>query len=305
MKYFLHDSNAFNDEKISELFINFGYEGLGLFYTILEKLASQEKPIKTIVLKSQLKVGKKLDKCWDFMESIALISSNNGETFNEQLLKFSEKYKIKSEKNAKRILEWRNNQSLVKNVTHSESVRNTPKVKRSKEKLSKVNESNSINTETSKEVLPPTENNPLPLKTKKQNTSSPVGEAKIPKVEIVYPYDSEKFMSRWKILVDTPKWKKKKPSAIQMSLMQLSEFNEEFSISLIESAISGDYQGLVFSDTKDKFNKFINKNNGTTSTNGNSRAKEVFYESNEVFKRDANIERERFNQSKKDANTSS
>ena len=48
MKYFLHDSNAFNDEKITELYINFGYEGLGLFYTILEKLASQEKPVKVL-----------------------------------------------------------------------------------------------------------------------------------------------------------------------------------------------------------------------------------------------------------------
>ena len=62
MKYFLHDSNAFNDEKITELYINFGYEGLGLFYTILEKLAGQEKPVKTLVLKKQLNVGKKLEK---------------------------------------------------------------------------------------------------------------------------------------------------------------------------------------------------------------------------------------------------
>ena len=61
MKYFLHDSNAFNDEKITELYINFGYEGLGLFYTILEKLAGQEKPVKTLVLKKQLNVGKKLE----------------------------------------------------------------------------------------------------------------------------------------------------------------------------------------------------------------------------------------------------
>jgi len=137
MKYFLHDSNAFNDEKITELYINFGYEGLGLFYTILEKLAGQEKPVKTLVLKKQLNVGKKLEKCWSFMETIDIISSNNGETFNKQLLNFSEKYKIKKEKNAKRISEWRDNQEDTKNVTHYESVRNTPKVKLSKVKLSK------------------------------------------------------------------------------------------------------------------------------------------------------------------------
>ena len=139
MKYYLHDSNSFNDEKITELFISFGYEGLGLFYTILEKLAQQEKPIKTNVLKAQLKVGKKLQKCWDFMESIELISSNNGETFNKQLMNFSGKYSIKKEKNKKRIAEWRKNQELTKNVTCYESVCNTDKVNKSK-----VNESKHI-----------------------------------------------------------------------------------------------------------------------------------------------------------------
>jgi len=138
MKYFLHDSTSFNDEKITELYLEFGYEGLGLFYTILEKLALQEKPIKTIVLKHQLNVGKKLEKCWKFMEEIDLISSNNGETFNKQLLNFSQKYQIKKEKNAKRISEWRENQSVSENVTSYESVSNTSKVKESKVKESKV-----------------------------------------------------------------------------------------------------------------------------------------------------------------------
>jgi len=93
MKYFLHDTNAFNDEKITELFINFGYEGVGLFFTILEKLALQEKPIKTIVLKKQLNIGKKLNRCWNFMEDLDIITSINGKTFNKNLLMFCEKYK--------------------------------------------------------------------------------------------------------------------------------------------------------------------------------------------------------------------
>ena len=134
MKYYLHDSNSFNDEKITELFISFGYEGLGLFYTILEKLAAQEKPIKTNVLKTQLKVGKKLEKCWEFMESIELISSNNGETFNNNLLNFSGKYKIKKEKTRERVSQWRERQELKKNVTCYESVCNTDKVNKSKVK---------------------------------------------------------------------------------------------------------------------------------------------------------------------------
>jgi hypothetical protein len=140
MKYFLHDTNSFNDEKITELYINFGYEGLGLFYTVLEKIALQEKPIKTHILKRQLGVGKRLEKCWSFMEEIDIISSSNGETFNKQLLKFSEKYQIKKEKNAKRISEWRDSQAVTENVTHSESVRNTPKVNKSKVKEINTND---------------------------------------------------------------------------------------------------------------------------------------------------------------------
>jgi len=138
MKYYLHDSNSFNDEKITELYLEYGYEGLGLFYTILEKLALQEKPIKTKVLKHQLNVGKKLEKCWTFIEEIDLISSNNGETFNKQLLNFSKKYQVSKEKNAKRISEWRENQVVSENVTSSEHVCNTDKVKESKVKESKV-----------------------------------------------------------------------------------------------------------------------------------------------------------------------
>ena len=138
MKYYLHDSNSFNDEKITQLFINFGYEGLGLFYTILEKLSQQEKPILTDVLKHQLKVGKKLDKCWKFMEEIELISSNNSETFNEQLLNFSKKYQIKKEKNTERIKQWRDNQRDAKNVTRYENVSNITKVNKSKVNKSKV-----------------------------------------------------------------------------------------------------------------------------------------------------------------------
>ena len=143
MKYYLHDSNSFNDEKITELFMVYGYEGLGLFYTLLEKIASQEKPIKTSVLKSQLKVGKKLDKCWLFMEEIDLINTNNGETFNKQLLNFSGKYAIKKETNAKRVKEWRDRQMIKKDVTHYESVRNTPKEKESKGKESNIIRDNS------------------------------------------------------------------------------------------------------------------------------------------------------------------
>lgn len=137
MKYFLHDTSAFDDEKITELYLKFGYEGLGLFYTCLEKIGKQEKPIKTTVLKAQLKVGKRLEKCWSFMEQIGILSSNNGDTFNGQLLNFSETYQIKKEKTRKKVSEWREKQKDMESVTSYVPVSNPPKVKESKVKESK------------------------------------------------------------------------------------------------------------------------------------------------------------------------
>jgi len=142
MKYYLHDTSAIDDEKVAELFIKFGYEGVGLFYVILEKLGKQEKPVKTSVLKSQLKVGKHLEKCWNFMEEIGIISSNNGDTFNKQLLNFAEKYKIKKEKTRKKVEEWRANQENTESVTSYVPICNPPKVKESKVKVIKEEKEN-------------------------------------------------------------------------------------------------------------------------------------------------------------------
>ena len=151
MKYYLHDTNSFSDEKITQLFIKFGYEGVGLFYVILEKLAFQEKPVLESVLKTQLQIRKRLQKQLDFMYEIDLLSLKNGEVFNKNILKNTEKYQEKKKKNAKRISEWREKQTDTENVTCYESVRNTDKV--SKVKESKVN-----NKESKEQIknLPPT-----------------------------------------------------------------------------------------------------------------------------------------------------
>ena len=73
------------------------------------------------------------------MEEIELIQSKDGETFNEQLLNFSENYQIKKEKNREKISEWRDKQKVKENVTGNKPVRDTPKVKISKDNISKVN----------------------------------------------------------------------------------------------------------------------------------------------------------------------
>ena len=250
MKYFLHDTSASDDEKIIELFIEFGYEGLGLFYVILEKIAKQEKPVKTSVLKAQLKVGKKLDKCWTFMESLGLISSNNGETFNKQLLNYAETYKIKKEKNAKRISEWRDNQEDTENVTRSEQVGNAPKVKVSK---GIVNKGKGIKDKLF-EVL------------------------EISDAEKVWLIPNNNFSNEakeiWLTLCKTAKWKKKEISALEYSLKQLLKYEEGFAIILMSKAIAGGYQGVVYGSADLEYDKWkqgigtkqtdINPHNGLT-----------------------------------------
>lgn len=126
MKYYMHDTSSFEDEKITMLYIQFGYEGLGLFYTILEKIAKHEKPVSTVVLKKQLNVGKKLEKCWSFLESLDLISTKNGETFNKRLIKFSENIGEKREKTSKRVSQFRDKQEVAKDVTRYNDDSNAP-----------------------------------------------------------------------------------------------------------------------------------------------------------------------------------
>jgi len=141
MKYFLHDTSAFADEKITQLYMEFGFEGLGLFYTILERLAMQEKPMQEEVIKQQLYIGKRLEKQLKFMYKIGILSSKDGEVFSETLLNFSEKYQIKKEKTRIKVAEWRAKQGDVTSYTTvTEGLRNQPvtTVKISKVKESKV-----------------------------------------------------------------------------------------------------------------------------------------------------------------------
>jgi hypothetical protein len=152
MKYFLHDTNAFADEKVTKVFMKYGYEGVGLFFCVLEKLAFQEKPIETKVLKKQLFVDKKMLPLWKFLFEVGLLEEKNGETFNNRVMNVSEKYIVRKEKSKKRIAEWRANKEGNENVTRytectehvtphiTECVRTPPKENKTKEKERKEND---------------------------------------------------------------------------------------------------------------------------------------------------------------------
>lgn len=61
-------------------------------------------------------------------------------------------------------------------------------------------------------------------------------------------------------LVQEPKWKSKTETAIRLAIKKLSEFSPEYQKVLIEQAIAGGYQGLVFSDSKQKEQTYLKQN---------------------------------------------
>jgi len=63
-------------------------------------------------------------------------------------------------------------------------------------------------------------------------------------------------LERWQILCDTPKWKKKIPHALQLSLNKLAKFEEGFAIVLIDEAIERNYQGVVFDTSEEKYRRW-------------------------------------------------
>lgn len=96
---------------------------------------------------------------------------------------------------------------------------------------------------------------------------------------LALPYCSAEFVSTWEMLRKQPKWKKKTKNALQMSLNKLGKYPEEFAILLMENAIAGGWQGVVFTWTPDDFRRWEASRNGSPKTFGNKKPKDI-YESN-------------------------
>lgn len=69
----------------------------------------------------------------------------------------------------------------------------------------------------------------------------------------------------WEVLINMPKWKKKPKSAIELTCRKLGKYKAEFQRELIERAISGNYQGVIFSSTESEYQKWL-KNESTKDT---------------------------------------
>lgn len=60
----------------------------------------------------------------------------------------------------------------------------------------------------------------------------------------------------WQELLKMPKWRKKPKTAIELSIKKLSIFEPAFQRELIERAIAGNYQGVVFSNTIKEYENY-------------------------------------------------
>lgn len=90
-----------------------------------------------------------------------------------------------------------------------------------------------------------------------------------------YPFTSQRFLSVWKALRQTPKWKNKLNYALQLSLNKLGKFEEDFAIEQMERAAESNWTGVVFPGTEEKYKEWLklkygnNRNDNQPSKDGN------------------------------------
>jgi len=77
------------------------------------------------------------------------------------------------------------------------------------------------------------------------------------------PFSGPEFLEAWQKLLESQKWRKKPETAIEATVKMMKDYNEQFLTEQIRRAISGNWQGLFFSNTKDEYKKYINQHNGT------------------------------------------
>jgi hypothetical protein len=121
-------------------------------------------------------------------------------------------------------------------------------------------------------VNPSGENTPdfIKQKTKTKTTTplSPSGEKKQKRKsenqseKIDLPHSGERFRDLWLDLISMPKWEKKPETSLNLALKKLGKFEENFACELISTAIEGNYQGVVFPDTNERYLRWKNAKNG-------------------------------------------
>ena len=185
------------------------------------------------------------------MEEIDILLSVTFEPIKQQLkrdlIKYEQKQIQRSEA-GKRSAELRNVNKIEQNSTVVNENQQTSTVN--------VNVNDNVNVNVIKEEKE---------KEKETFSSPPPKVKKRPQPDALqFPFSGIEFMKAWNELMTLPKWKKKPLSAIQKSLDNISKYDEEFAVKQINDAHAGDWQGLTFQDTDEKFLKWEKQQNGQT-----------------------------------------
>lgn len=101
--YFSHDYNARNDPKILELRSEYGLEGYGLYWCLIETMAEDKNGVVIASLIGGLSIGygipkNKLMEIINFMVKLNLLQEQNGTIYSKRLLEHKMKRKHLSDK---------------------------------------------------------------------------------------------------------------------------------------------------------------------------------------------------------------
>lgn len=90
-----------------------------------------------------------------------------------------------------------------------------------------------------------------------ENENVEVVGKRVPDQELTMPFNDSEFVETWNELRQQPKWRNKTKKALQMSLKQLSKYDVRFGVWLMQNAIAGNYQGVVFDDTPARYDRWL------------------------------------------------
>lgn len=98
--------------------------------------------------------------------------------------------------------------------------------------------------------------------------------------EMPIPFENDLFAELWVKLLSMPKWRRKPISAIELAVMKLRRYEMDFAAELVENAIIGDYQGVVFPDTVRKYEIWKQQKNNNGQSGASATRAEVSTEFN-------------------------
>ena len=209
--------------------MEYGMQGIGVFWCLVEMLYEQGGFIRTEYERIAYELRTDTNVLEWIINKSGLFVVKEDTFYSETVLQRLEKRNNKSikarESVTKRWNDYRENTNVIRTN----------------------NEGNTIKERKGKEIK---------VKEIKENKKELAGTGVPP------PFNSEEFTEVWNKFLQCPKQRKKPPSAIELISKKLKNYDEKFSIELLENAISGNYQGVIFADTNEKYERYKRKTNG-------------------------------------------